>query len=208
MASHLNSGSDPKGADNRGTANSNYTAQRIGNDHGNIKFGHIHKDGATTSGVLLETTDALHHMTLEKAGQRKGHTIMNSPGDTVIKAGEKNVESQTTIYVEAVNGDIVLNARNGKIRMNAKDIELTASGETGNKGNVTVTATENIKLESKKFLVNASNFLRLSSPGTVELAANSGMIIYASLIRGVTDAVAIKDSKVGGQRIQKANSFL
>jgi uncharacterized protein (DUF2345 family) len=147
-------------------------------------------------------------MTLEKAGQRKGHTIMNSPGDTVIKAGEKNVESQTTIYVEAVNGDIVLNARNGKIRMNAKDIELTASGETGNKGNVTVTATENIKLESKKFLVNASNFLRLSSPGTVELAANSGMIIYASLIRGVTDAVAIKDSKVGGQRIQTANSFL
>ena len=208
MASHLNSGSDPKGADNRGTAHTNYTAQRIGNDHGNIKFGHIHKDGATTSGVLLETTDALHHMTLEKAGQRKGHTIMNSPGDTVIKAGEKNVESQTTIYVEAVNGDIVLNARNGKIRMNAKDIELTASGETGNKGNVTVTATENIKLESKKFLVNASNFLRLSSPGTVELAANSGMIIYASLIRGVTDAVAIKDSKVGGQRIQTANSFL
>jgi len=208
MASHSNSGSDPKGADNRGTAHTNYTAQRIGNDHGNIKFGHIHKDGATTSGVLLETTDALHHMTLEKAGQRKGHTIMNSPGDTVIKAGEKNVESQTTIYVEAVNGDIVLNARNGKIRMNAKDIELTASGETGNKGNVTVTATENIKLESKKFLVNASNFLRLSSPGTVELAANSGMIIYASLIRGVTDAVAIKDSKVGGQRIQTANSFL
>ena len=208
MASHSNSGSDPKGADNRGTAHTNYTAQRIGNDHGNIKFGHIHKDGATTSGVLLETTDALHHMTLEKAGQRKGHTIMNSPGDTVIKAGEKNVESQTTIYVEAVNGDIVLNARNGKIRMNAKDIELTASGETGNKGNVTVTATENIKLESKKFLVNASNFLRLSSPGTVELGANSGMIIYASLIRGVTDAVAIKDSKVGGQRIQTANSFL
>ncbi len=51
-------------------------------------------------------------------------------------------------------------------------------------------------------------FLEMSSPGTVELAANSGMIIYASLIRGVTDAVAIKDSKVGGQRIQKANSFL
>jgi len=206
MASHSNSGSDPKAADNRGTAHSNYTAQRIGNDHGNIKFGHIHKDGATTSGVLLETTDGLHHMTLEKAGQRKGHTIMNSPGDTVIKAGEKNVESQTTIYLEAVNGDIVLNARNGKIRMNAKDIELTASGESGNKGNVTVTATENIKMESKKFLVNAANFIRIATPGYAELAGNSGMNIYASLIRGVTDACAIKDSKVGGQLIQKTNN--
>jgi hypothetical protein len=29
------------------------------------------------------------------------------------------------------------------------------------------------------------------------------MIIYSSLIRGVTDAVALKDSKVGGQKIQK-----
>ena len=203
MASHLNSGSDPKGADNRGTAHTNYTGQRIGNDHGNIKFGHIHKDGATTSGVLLETTDALHHMTLEKSGQRKGHTIMNSPGDTVIKAGEKNVESQTTIYVEAVNGDIVLNARNGKIRMNAKDIDLTASGEGVNKGNVTIKATENIFLDSKKFLVNASNFYKIVTSGYAEICANSGMVIYSSLIRGVTDAVALKDSKVGGQKIQK-----
>ena len=53
MASHLNSNSDPKGADNRGTAHTNYTGQRIGNDHGNIQFGHIHKDGAATSGVHL-----------------------------------------------------------------------------------------------------------------------------------------------------------
>jgi hypothetical protein len=87
--------------------------------------------------------------------------------------------------------------------MNAKDIELTASGESLNKGNVTVTASENIKLESKKFLVNASNFYKIVTPGYAEVCANSGMIIYSSLIRGVTDAVALKDSKVGGQKIQK-----
>ena len=32
------------------------------------------------------------------------------------------------------------------------------------------------------------------------------MTLYASLIRGVTDAVAVKDSKVGGQKIQRDNS--
>ena len=136
MATHINQNKDPKGADGGGTAHSNYTAQRIGNDHGNIKFGHIHKDAGTTSGVMLETTDSLHHITLDKAGERKGHTISVSPGDTVIEAGEKNTVDQTTIFINAVNGDICLVASNGKIRMQADDIEMIANGGGGNKGNI------------------------------------------------------------------------
>ena len=206
MATHLNQNKDPKGADGGGTGHSNYTAQRIGNDHGNIKFGHIHKDAGTTSGVLLETTDSLHHITLDKAGERKGHTISVSPGDTVIEAGEKNTVDQTTIVINAVNGDISLIASNGKIRMQADDIEMIANGGGGNKGNIVMRAVENIKTDSKKFLVNATNFYKIVTPGYAEICANSGMILYASLIRGVTDAVAVKDSKVGGQKIQRDNS--
>jgi len=206
MATHLNQNKDPKGADGGGTGHSNYTAQRIGNDHGNIKFGHIHKDAGTTSGVLLETTDSLHHITLDKAGQRKGHTISVSPGDTVIEAGEKNTVDQTTIVINAVNGDISLIASNGKIRMQADDIEMIANGGGGNKGNIVMRAVENIKTDSKKFLVNATNFYKIITPGYAEICANSGMTLYASLIRGVTDAVAVKDSKVGGQKIQRENN--
>ena len=206
MATSRNQNKDPKGADGGGTAHSNYTAQRIGNDHGNIKFGHVHKDAGTTSGVLLETTDSLHHITLDKAGERKGHTISVSPGDTVIKAGEKNTVSQTTIEIEAVNGDIVLVASNGKIRMQADDIEMIANGGDGNNGNISLTAVENIKTDSKKFLVTAKNFYKIVTPGYGEIVANSGMTIYASLIRGVSDACALKDSKVGGQKIQKENN--
>jgi len=208
MATHTNQNIDPKGADGGGTAHSNYTAQRIGNDHGNIKFGHVHKDAGTTSGVLIETTDSLHHITLDKAGERKGHTISLSPGDTVIKAGEKNTASQTTIEIEAVNGDIVLVASNGKIRMQADDIEMIANGGDGNNGNISLTAGENIFTDSKKFLVTAKNFYKIVTPGYGEIVANSGMTLYASLIRGVTDACAIKDSKVGGQAIQRANTVV
>ena len=203
MATHLNRNKDPKGADGGGTAHTNYTGQRLGNDHGNIKFGHIHKDAGTTSGVLLETTDSLHHITLDKAGERKGHTISVSPGDTVIEAGEKNTVDQTTIFINAVNGDICLVASNGKIRMQADDIEMIANGGGGNKGNIRLRAVENIETKSKKLLMDASNFYKIVTPGYAELCANSGMIIYSSLIRGVTDAVALKDSKVGGQKIQK-----
>ena len=203
MPTHINQNKDPKGADGGGTAHTNYTGQRLGNDHGNIKFGHIHKDAGTTSGVLLETTDSLHHITLDKAGERKGHTISVSPGDTVIEAGEKNTVDQTTIFINAINGDICLIASNGKIRMQADDIEMIANGGNGNNGNIRLRAVENIETKSKKLLMDASNFYKIVTPGYAELCANSGMIIYSSLIRGVTDAVALKDSKVGGQKIQK-----
>jgi len=83
---------------------------------------------------------------------------------------------------------------------------MIANGGDGNNGNISLTAVENIFTDSKKFLVSAKNFYKIVTPGYGEIIANSGMTLYASLIRGVTDACAIKDSKVGGQAIQKANN--
>ena len=106
----------------------------------------------------------------------------------------------------AKNGNIDIIARNGKIRMQATDIEMVAVGEGGSKGNITMNASENIKMDAKKILANAKTFLKLASPGNVEMAANSGMKIYASMIREITDAVAVKDSKVGGKDFQTKES--
>ena len=50
--------------------------------------------------------------------------------------------------------------------------------------------------------------MKLASPGNVEMAANSGMKIYASMIRQITDAVAVKDSKVGGKDFQSKESCI
>ena len=47
---------------------------------------------------------------------------------------------------------------------------------------------------------------RLATPGTAEIVANGAMTLYASIIRGVSDAVANKDSKVGGRTVQKKNT--
>ena len=95
---------------------------------------------------------------------------------------------------------------NGKIRMQADDIEMIANGGGGNKGNIVMRAVENIKTDSKKFLVNATNFYRIATPGYAEIAGNSGMSLYSSIIKGVTDACALKDSKTGHQKIQKENN--
>jgi hypothetical protein len=39
---------------------------------------------------------------------------------------------------------------------------------------------------------------KLATAGVAEICANSAMTIYSSVIRGVTDAVANRDSKLTG----------
>ena len=42
-----------------------------GNDHGSIRFGHVHKQGDVTSSVMLQTPDGEHFLTLDKDGTRR-----------------------------------------------------------------------------------------------------------------------------------------
>jgi hypothetical protein len=75
-------------------------------------------------------------------------------------------------------------------------------GEGGSKGNIRMKATENIELDGKKVILNAKAMYKLATSGKAEIAANSCLSIYSSVIRGVTDAVANKDGKNGGRNFQ------
>ena len=176
-----------------------YTANCIGsNDHGSVTLGHLHKPGDVIADVLIQASDGRHAISLDKDGPRKACTQITAPGRISIRSGMDKKEAEATMVIISDNGDICIIARNGKIRMQATDIHMIATGEGGSKGNITMDASENIKMESKKVLITAKTFMKLASPGNIEMAANSGMKIYASIIREITDAVAVKDSYVGG----------
>ena len=199
------SGKGNAGLDNKreGSAKQNYTAIKYGNNQGSIAFGQIHKQGDVTSAVMLETPDGEHQLSLDLDGERTGWTCSTSPGNFQVECGSANQEAEDSLILNAKNGNIILLATNGKIRMQATDIELVAVGEGGAKGHIKMNATETITTESKKFLVTAKSFYRIASPQTGEMVANGVLKLYGSIIRGVSDAVAVKDSKVAGQRFQK-----
>ena len=199
------SGKGNAGLNNKreGSAKQNYTAIKYGNNQGSIAFGQIHKQGDVTSSVMLETPDGEHQLSLDLDGERTGWTCSTSPGNFQVECGSANQEAADSAVINAKNGNIILLATNGKIRMQATDIELIAVGEGGAKGNIKMNATESITTESKKFLVTAKSFYRIASPQTGEIVANGVLKLYSSIIRGVSDAVAVKDSKVAGQRFQK-----
>ena len=187
-------------------AQQNYTEIGLGNDKGSVKMGHVHKQGDVTAGVGLYTPDAEHQLSLDIDGERKGWTIATGPGAFQIECGSKMEEAENSVLITAVNGDVSIVATNGKIRLQGTDIELTAVGEGQTKGNIKLEATENVLIESKKVVVTAKTLYKLCTAGEAELVANGVLEIYGSIIRGVTDAVKIKDSKVAGQAIFDKNN--
>jgi len=181
-------------------AKQNYTSLGLGNDKGSFQSGRVHKQGDVTAGPGLYTPDGEHQLSLDVDGKREGWTISTSPGAFQVECGSKMEEAENAVIITAVNGDISIKATNGKIRLQGTDIELVAMGEGQTKGNIKLTSSENVIVESKKVLVTAKTMYKIATPGTGQLVANGVLEMYGSIIRGVTDAVASKDSKVGGQK--------
>jgi hypothetical protein len=200
-------------ANNREQGKSNYDAITYGNRHGAISFGKIHKPGDVTSAVLIETADGKHSFFMDGDGQRKGWTTSTSPGVFQVECGEHpdiedvdEKEALDSLVFICKNGNTIIRNKNGKIRLEGTDIELIATGEGSSKGNIRLTTSETVEIKCKKLNVDAKSLIKMTTPGVVEISANACMKIYASIIRGVTDACKVKDSKVGGKKIVEANN--
>ena len=191
---------------NRGSEGNNlkktYTTVKYCNDHGSITFGHIHKEADVISDVMLRGSDGEHFFSMDKDCERNGWTTSMSPGNFQVECGSNRKKDDDTCMINAKNGNIDIIATNGKIRMQANSIELVAVGDNS-EGNIVLEATETISLDSSKIVMNSKIKTKMVSSGVTEIIANSTLKIYGSIIRGVTDAVALKDSKVGGQRFQQ-----
>ena len=191
---------------NRGSEGNNikktYTTVKYCNDHGSITFGHIHKEADVISDVMLRGSDGEHFFSMDKDGERNGWTTSMSPGNFQVECGSNRKKDDDTCMINAKNGNIDIIATNGKIRMQANSIELVAVGDNS-EGNIVLEATETISLDSSKIIMNSKVKTKIVSSGVTEICSNSCLKLYSSIIRGVSDAVAVKDSKVGGQRFQQ-----
>ena len=199
MATTRNSGERDGGNNLKKT----YTTVKYCNDHGSITFGHIHKESDVISDVMLRGSDGEHFFSMDKDGQRPGWTTFMGTGCFQVECGSNREKNQDAVMINAKNGNIDIVATNGKIRLQANDIELVAVGEATAEGNIKFTASENISGDAKKIIMNSTNNTKMMSSGITEAIGNAGLNLYGNIISGVTDAVAVKDSKVGGQRYQQ-----
>ena len=191
------------------TAKQNYTAQTIGkNEKGSVWLGPIHKQGDVTSAVVLRNEqDRTHQLCLDIDGERPGSTTSTSPGKLQLDCGDNMKEAEESCLIHAHNGNIVIKASNGKIRMEATDIEIVTKGDGETKGHLKLNIDETIEVECKKLVTSSQVLTKMCSAGDFEQAANGVLSTYASLLSSITDAVFKKPSKFGGQRERQKNNL-
>jgi len=198
MATPQNRNNTKAGSSNS-TAKQNYCTIRYGNNDGELRFGQIDQVGAVTAGCQVNAKEGTHTFSLDNDGPREGWTTSISPRNFQVDCGRDNKKEQDSMMFWCENGNIVINAGNGNIRFIANNVEFTVKGDDGTEGNFTVNASESIILDSKKIQATAKSFLKLATPAKMEICANENLKLYGGLIRGVSDAVSGKDSKLGGK---------
>lgn len=175
----------------------NYHTVRYGNADGEIRFGHIHDDNNISGVMIRNGHEDLNYITLEATGEdhRKGGTICRSTGSFQIKAGDRVGKNKPGVYIDAANGDLVLRAPNGRVRIEGQNIDLLASGPNNKNGVIRLESNEKVLVQTNIFDVNATTSAKIFSDGTVDVIGKVIVDIYGGLVDiadGFTKSVGSK----------------
>ncbi len=183
----------------------NYYTIRYGQRDGEIKFGHIHQDNNESAVMLRSGHEACHYITMDHTGgpERKHGTICRSKGSFKVKAGDNclvtpnNLANQAGIVLDSVSGDIIIKAPNGRIKLEAQDIQLIANGSTGSTGVITLDSNDKVVVNSKSIDMRAKESYKIFSEKTLDVVGNAIMNIYGGLVDMADGATKLKGSKTG-----------
>ena len=196
------------------TKKENFHPYYIGTEHGRLSFGKIKKSNEISACMLQSGPDGgRHYITLDETGNKeegmRGSTKSFCPGTLTVKTGKdivnydkdsKEPKNIPAIFCEAENGDIIIKAANGKIRLEAEDVIINANGFDGKSGNITLDSNDKITLKSQIIDINGTVSTKIFSEKTVEVIGKGIMNIYGGLVDFADRSTKGKPSKTcGGQ---------
>jgi hypothetical protein len=168
---------------------------RIGTTQGEMRFGDVALDG-TKLAVLLrnvnpsKSTD--HSMSFINSGKFNGSTFNVCPSAYQIICGKTPVDG-VSFVTYAENGDMIIGAPNGRIRIFAKDIELTSTGSSNSTGFIQMNANGGIEISSRSNIniqtptninIAAEKQVQVTSPGEVKVRGPGGWLEDTDFIFG------------------------
>ena len=202
-----------KGKNSKGGQKANSEHLVYGNRQGQIEFGHLHlgKNGKTnadvTSGVFLQASDnSRHYMTMDIDGAREGWTSQRSPGPHQIwcasdHAGKTSNSSSNSwpgvgFFLLAENGDIIIRAPKGRIRMSAMDIDIKAEGPDLTRGTVNIDYNESVNIKTGNFDVKAQKGVTIFCPKSINIASNTSLNFVGNFVSSLSAGSSFKPVKL------------
>ena len=169
----------------------------LGTDEGIIEFGDVMKNNAKMAVMIRRIFPSKfrksQYIGLQMSGKLDGGIINSAPSVYTILCGEQPV-NDTAMFCRAENGDIILSAPNGRIRMIARDIDIIASGNGTDTGFVNLRANSAIDGEAPTIQLQAQDALSLGSerdinlncPGTTKLSTGNFQLVESPDVSPIT----------------------
>jgi uncharacterized protein (DUF2345 family) len=131
-----------------------------------------------------------------KGGHNQTYTLGGNKGEIVPGQSHEIVgtqldngrtESESEVIAKSIiaeNGDIVINAEDGNIKLKAKNIYIEAQGE-GSNGSILVKANDHIIVRAEEQINVAGGKVCISSADSITLNANGYLrTLYSDIIQG------------------------
>ena len=190
----------------------NFHPYYIGTEHGRLSFGHIRDSNEISACMLQSGPDGgRHYIVMEETGSAeegtKGSTKSYCPGTFTVKSGKDIVNypegkdepsNIPAIWYEAENGDIIIKAPRGRIKLEAESIELTAKGFDGRTGNILLDADDKIALNGQIVDIKSRVSTKIFSESKVDFIGKGILNIYGGLCDFADRTTKGKPSKTCG----------
>ena len=111
-----------------------------------------------------------------------GKDIVNYPIDPETGKPSEIPRDIPAIYYEAENGDIILTAPRGKIKIAAEAIEIIAKGSDGRTGVININADDKILLDAQTIDIQSKVSTKIFSEKTVDMIGKGIMNVYGGLV--------------------------
>ena len=164
------------------------------NTEGGLFLTYTNKNGAKVAAGLRRIfpsygTETAQSIELVEAGPLEGSIIAQTPKSFVISCGE--IPPGTTVNQNGVagiwhaaNGDLILSAPNGSVRIISNDIQLIAHGdpsEASDRGHVSMYATGDIRTSSDNVKMMANNDVALGAEKEILLSSTNQVTIQGEV---------------------------
>jgi len=169
--------------------------RQLGTEEGEIRFGDSTKNSVKMAVMIRRIFPAAQFQTsqyigLQMSGALDGAIICSAPSLFTVLCGEKPVKVDSgsgfglntadkseavAAYIRAENGDIILSAPNGRIRMQARDIDIISNGNGDSTGFVNVRANAAVDTESPTIAMQAADSVAIGADRNVNINATGSL---------------------------------
>ncbi len=169
----------------------------IGTTEGKVQFGNVMKNDTKMSVMIRRIFPSRfensQYIGLIQDGRLDGSIINSAPATYQVICGESPVDGIAGYFL-AENGDLILHAPNGRVRIIAKDIDLYASGNGTKTGFINLNANAAIEAEAPTVQLEAQDTMAIGSerdvninvPGDCKISAGNFKLVETPDVSPIT----------------------